>query len=381
MIDKNTSNVVNMLRWLSALLVLVAHSRYLILVNFKDVEIHKNIFLKGLYFVTGFGHEAVVLFFVISGFLVGGISMQRWSIKADYRKYLIDRFSRIYVVLVPALIVGAFFDYFGLNFFNGAELYTNSAKYHTNSLSSVISEKFTLMAFVGNLLMLQGKFTSTFGSNNPLWSLSYEWWYYMLFMLVYSFFKDNKKIWVVPIALIVMIVPVKTVIWGSIWVLGLMVIPVSRIMQGHKYAALVFGLLFLGVMFASRLSHNVDNAVNRESLFVEYLRDAVLGVGCALFLASICTIKREIPFSDLNQKLADFSYSTYLFHFPILIFAVSFLYQNFGVEFQRQPDVYGCIYFVGLSLVIYIFTYVAYLLFEKRTGVLRNRISKMAGLS
>lgn len=36
-------------------------------------------------------------------------------------------------------------------------------------------------ALFGNLFMLQDVLTPTRGSNGPLWSLSYEWWYYCLF--------------------------------------------------------------------------------------------------------------------------------------------------------------------------------------------------------
>ncbi len=66
----------------------------------------KGVFLNLVYFITNLGHEAVVVFFVLSGFLIGGNltdSMRRGSF--DLVRYLIARFTRVYIVYLPALIV------------------------------------------------------------------------------------------------------------------------------------------------------------------------------------------------------------------------------------------------------------------------------------
>lgn len=50
------------------------------------------------------GHEAVVVFFVLSGYLVGGRSLQR-AIEGrfDVPAYWLDRVTRVYVPLIPVL--------------------------------------------------------------------------------------------------------------------------------------------------------------------------------------------------------------------------------------------------------------------------------------
>ena len=108
--NNNFSALLNACRWGAALLVVLGHARHLILIDYNHVE-YKNIFIKGLYFITGLGHEAVVVFFVISGFLVGGLTLRKWSTQISYKDYFAARFSRIYSVLVPALIVGAGLDW------------------------------------------------------------------------------------------------------------------------------------------------------------------------------------------------------------------------------------------------------------------------------
>jgi peptidoglycan/LPS O-acetylase OafA/YrhL len=60
------------------------------------------------------------------------------------------------------------------------------------------------LTLVGNLAMLQdfsygkpGVWVNTFGGNSPLWSLSYEWWFYMLFFPIYKFVKPSRQLWAV----------------------------------------------------------------------------------------------------------------------------------------------------------------------------------------
>ena len=105
--------LLNFLRATAALLVLFGHSRNWYFLKIGVVE-HPSIFLKLFYFVAVLEHEAVVIFFVLSGFLIGGSladSLQRGSF--DLVRYLIARFVRIYIVYVPALILTEAIFWFG----------------------------------------------------------------------------------------------------------------------------------------------------------------------------------------------------------------------------------------------------------------------------
>ena len=67
-----------------------------------------NIFWKAFEFIVGQGHTAVIIFFVLSGYLVGkhvylAFNTGRWS----WREYAIKRLSRLWIVLIPALILTA----------------------------------------------------------------------------------------------------------------------------------------------------------------------------------------------------------------------------------------------------------------------------------
>jgi len=66
----------NIVRWVAALLVVLQHIRFLWFAEYAN-EQNKSSLIKIFYFFTGFGSEAVIVFFVLSGFLVGGGSLTK----------------------------------------------------------------------------------------------------------------------------------------------------------------------------------------------------------------------------------------------------------------------------------------------------------------
>jgi peptidoglycan/LPS O-acetylase OafA/YrhL len=132
----------------------------------------------------GIGDFGVVVFFVLSGFLIGYTTLNRCS-RDDYglRRYLVDRFCRIFVPYLPALVLILLID---------------SAVYAWTDTRTYI-EHYTFKDFAASLLMLQqhpaGLFfdeilgasslkLSTFSSARPLWTVAVEWWLYVSFGLL-----------------------------------------------------------------------------------------------------------------------------------------------------------------------------------------------------
>jgi len=110
-----------------------------------------------------FGQEAVILFFLLSGFVIY-LSAIRNNDK-NFKKYFLKRFVRIYPVLLFTFLLSII-----VALINHAPLDVNDFK-----------------TLAGNFLMLQdeankpGYFVLPFLENRPLWSLGYEWWFYMMF--------------------------------------------------------------------------------------------------------------------------------------------------------------------------------------------------------
>jgi peptidoglycan/LPS O-acetylase OafA/YrhL len=110
----------------------------------------------------------VVIFFMLSGYLICG-ALAKYT---NFAEFFIDRLARIYVTLVPCLVVIAILD--GIAKING--------KYGFDGA-------YDSMTWIGNLLMLQDhplltlgfdrSLLTSFGSARPLWTLAVEWWLYM----------------------------------------------------------------------------------------------------------------------------------------------------------------------------------------------------------
>jgi peptidoglycan/LPS O-acetylase OafA/YrhL len=370
------SSFLNTSRWFAAFLVVIAHIRHLVLLDFKDVE-QKTIFVKGLYFVTGLGHEAVVIFFVISGFLVGALTLSKWQTSGPSPSaYAAARLGRIYTVLVPALLVGLCLDWIGRQWFNSSELYTNAAQYHT-SVHPSISSDMTLQTFVGNLFMMQNILVGTMGSNAPLWSLANEWWYYCIFgFLAAARTGTGRRRYVYALFGfgIAVALPPKLMLWALVWLLGVAAHRWLNARVWRPHPALGMGV-FVVAMVASRLSHSSENTGGEEMLGLEFGRDFLLGVAYVIALVSTSRMAGALTMPKLNFWLADFSYSTYLFHFPALLFLVAAGYQFLGLGFQIQPESGGVIYMTGLTVAVYFYCYAFSRLTESHTNFVRKKIS------
>jgi peptidoglycan/LPS O-acetylase OafA/YrhL len=65
----------DLLRGLAAFLVLAGHLRAYVFQSFPEIDkagAQLSAFVKAFYFATGLGHQAVMIFFALSGFLVLG---------------------------------------------------------------------------------------------------------------------------------------------------------------------------------------------------------------------------------------------------------------------------------------------------------------------
>jgi peptidoglycan/LPS O-acetylase OafA/YrhL len=370
------SAFLNLSRWAAAFLVLIGHVRHLILVDLKSVT-HGSIVIQALYFITGLGHEAVVIFFVISGLLVGGTTIERWSFRsASLSTFAIARVSRIYTVLIPALLIGYALDQIGLHWFNASGLYSYPEQYHTISLEQPASAALSLTTMAGNLLMMQGILTKTLGSNTPLWSLSYEWWYYCLFAATASavFSNGGRRLGFAAAAIFMgVLLPAIILLWGTIWALGIGAHAWTRSRAWRPHPALGFGLFLIAVVI-SRLSHNMSADMGAEPLSATFARDAILAAGFFAAILAASRVTGRIPLARLNEALAEFSYTTYLCHFPAMMFIVAVLFQAFGVGFRVQPTATGMVYFVLLSVAVCLWCFAISRLTERHTEFVRLRL-------
>lgn len=319
-IDAGFSNLLNFCRWMSAFLVVISHVRNMVFPDKGGLDPRDPVSAL-FYGVTGFGHEAVILFFVMSGYLVGGTAL------ADFRAgrfspgaYFIARVSRIYTVFLPALLLVLVLDFTGSALFASSGFYTHPPDLH--SLSFSIVERLDAVTLAGNLAMLQTILVEPFGSDVPLWSLANEWWYYLLFGGALWALKGRSRYRQVLsataiAAVTVLLFPRQISLWFLIWASGAALVGIAP----RRKIPLWFSVpLFLASLGLSRIFHLVQ-AKLPAFLPADFLQDLMVGLGFCLFLLSARqTGGLSLAGKKMNAFLADFSYSVYLFHFPLLIF-------------------------------------------------------------
>lgn len=158
------------IRFISAFVVVISHTSIVFGTNYEGLAQEYQTTMGAMqYVLLRSGAEAVMVFFVLSGFLVGGRTVDKLIEGTfDSKKYVIDRAVRILLPLISALILS----------------------YITNTLLDI---NYSWYDYIGNLFSLQDILVEPV--NDVLWSLSREVWYF-IFMFGISALCVNKYTWV-----------------------------------------------------------------------------------------------------------------------------------------------------------------------------------------
>jgi peptidoglycan/LPS O-acetylase OafA/YrhL len=359
----------DLIRAVAAWAVMWGHLRNVFFVDFKYVQ-HSNPLIKVMYFLTGFGHQSVVIFFVLSGFLISSAVIRRqvsetWS----WLSYGVDRLSRLYVVLIPGLLFGLLFDKAGASLFASTGLYTHSLD---GFGSAIAQNRATLGTFLGNLFFLQTIICPTFGSNGPLWSLANEFWYYVLFPVTLSaglawsnkFFR-RAILFAILAVLLAVFLRSAILIGFLVWMAGYaLVIAYSRFrLTGRSWLTLY--------VVTTSLALSVCLEVARVGGSVALGSDLVLGTAFSLFLFGILQMEfgtQHVHYSHATHLLAGFSYSLYVLHFPLLLFFRAW----WAPSHRWQPDMTHLFYGAIVGAISLGFAWLVSVFTEKQTHFVRD---------
>ncbi len=376
--NSSLSSFLNASRWAAALLVVIGHTRALLFSDFQTIN-EKTLLLQLIYFLTSLGHEAVVFFFVISGFLVGGVTLERWRNSGPrLGDYAVARFSRIYIVLLPALVLGMILDISGVTWLNSSEIYTDARKLDLGSVNSNVNDTLNAKTFIGNALLLNGILTENLGSNGPLWSLAYECWYYAIFacFAAASTGSGARRIFYACAGLaIVKFLPYVILIWGVIWAMGLLSFFWAKSVRWRPAPIVGIGALITTLFLAKLLNFETAFA-GSHNLLAPFARDFIVGTAFSIALVSVSRTTRNPRLPQFHDKLASFSYTLYLMHFPFMLFVVAACFHLFGWPLRAQPSLWTVIYFLAVVAVVYMFCFTISLLTEAHTTRLRSALKK-----
>jgi len=288
----------------------------------------------GIGMILGFGQEAVIVFFLLSGFVIFANERDRLS---PPRGYYLRRIRRIYPPLILAMLISTI-------------IYLDDG---------IFLESFKWQDLIGTLLMVQdissvkpGVIVDPYLVNGPLWSLSYE----MPFYLVFPFAARALSRWPIgthhAIGLlcilsyaVYMLAPNHWALVAAyflIWWIGAMCAQAyldgKTAARGMIFsAAYLFGLCALAAVDVWRVGYKGLGVY--PFLPLRHFVAAELFLLTALLLWRWLAIDVPARLQAAIAFLASISYGLYIFHYPIM------------VEWRRMTSSTWGLVFAGILLV------------------------------
>lgn len=339
------------MRFMAAFLVVIRHARMASFAVYHSL-VGKNFFSLLLFAATKWGPDAVVFFFVLSGFLVGGRTLERI---ADGRfrpaHYAVDRVVRIMLPLVPALALTAVID-------------------------AATRGGFNVVNLLGNIVSLQGVLVHPFGGNLPLWSLAYEWWFYVLAWAI-GIAAARRSLQFQSAGLLVATAAVFTALsalYLFCWLIG--AFAYVRRARAPSLPVLLFSLALCLVGLAGGQAHCSFFPMSARAYFpTGRISIIILATGLALLIQqAVCAVPRKlflVKLDVIGTRLAASSYSLYLSHFPVLQLMVWL-----GVKKARHVGPASIGIYLSLIAMCLIVSWFLYLLFERHTNFFRQMIKE-----
>jgi peptidoglycan/LPS O-acetylase OafA/YrhL len=256
-----------------------------------------------------YGRTGVLVFFVLSGFVIAWVTETR---EHSFEDYALSRVARLYSVIIPAFILTAVLNRLGSEI--DPRLYT--AEWGHTAAHPWIG--FLLSAvFLGEswtLTMLPGR-------NVPFWSLNYEAWYYALFGLA-TFLRGRRRMLALGTA--ALLAGPKVLLLFPIWLMGL---------GAWRWRAGLTRRWGAPLVFVSLGGFIVLEALGGQQLFWHpgthwlppgySVYDYIIGALASLLIIGLANAPLPVPGIRLEcviRWLAGTTFGLYLLHFPMLNF-------------------------------------------------------------
>lgn len=260
----------------------------------------------GFLWPTGaYGDTCVVVFFVLSGFVIAYVTDHKEN-KASI--YASNRIARLWSVVIPALALTFVIDYFGVRM--APELYIGQPWFAADHPA---------LRYLASFFMLQEAWHISYtpGINAPFWSLSYEAFYYLAFGLM-TFHKGRGK-WLAMLAVFLVGGPLVLLLF-PIWMLGVFAYRQSKTWTLSAPAAWA---AFLGGSVLLLLSPHLRGAMDWSFMGQDVLGRYIDAVAFVLHLAgAYCLLAGKAPLparlGRTIKRVASTTFVLYLFHRPLL---------------------------------------------------------------
>ncbi len=369
------SSDLDAIRGVAALAVLVYHVRYRFFLDYGDALVRGPL-ASAFYVLTSFGHDAVMVFFVLSGYLISSsVFRDRRRGTWSWKVYSLNRLTRLYAVLVPGLALTLAWDGLGLALHGPHPIYTGAARpwYHD---FFPVAARLGWEDLAANALFLQTIVAPPLGSNEPLWSLSYEFWYYVALPLGLAALSGG---WAKRAADVTGACAIAWLVGGAIrayfpvWLLGtaLCLLPRVGALQRpwHPLARLSVVAVFMAAVVATHVPQ-LRVLVGGSQLAADYVTGVSFAV-CLWLLLHNAAHATSSWYTRSAAVLAGCSYTLYVAHMPVLVF----LRATFVPDRPWEPEPAAFALAVVLSLAVFGYAWALARATEARTDLLKRAIA------
>ncbi len=299
-----------------------------------------------------FGQEAVILFFLLSGFVVAASVGGRHFVVRDYIE---KRVVRIYPLFLFSLLISFLL---------------------CSHLPAKIELHTDLKTLVGNLLMWQdlsnkpGNRVSVYAGNDPLWSLSYEFWFYALYIGYVKFqahFRLDARSMFYSVVLVSALAwlcylrynshAFLVITYFSIWCLGvyshdLYAFGTGLRLRNYAPVMLVFSGLTLLILIP------VFNYYRRSIPLIPILYPTLVARHFVFALVAILTGLAWYRTGLIGYRFilapfaffAPFSYALYVLHFPFIFLHFPLIQSLGGTILVKLALIFSVAYFSDMYL-------------------------------
>jgi len=329
-ISKSESRFFYLLRGGSAILVLLGHIyQLLIQPNFSN-----GILTHIIYSISGL---AVIVFFYLSGLMIT-LSIYRNTSNYDFKhfdlkKYSLDRLIRLYPPLIASsiivMIVYSLSVIFNISIEKGVTGYLSREGF-------VIDDGFyASFLFMQNILR---NALHTPEMNGPLWSLSHEFWFYVLAACITCVITRKGKIRLTALAIFVvffvsMLLIGNTVMFFmgfGVWILGAFTAILRQNITIKNFISYrVMSVLFFVIYIYCEVS---------SSTKLTYYSKYVFAIAFFFYILGYIASHKQNPPNILSksiEKSSAFSYTLYVIHWPILMLIYGVLCEYLYADLSR----------------------------------------------
>ncbi|MFC4100406.1 acyltransferase family protein [Paenibacillus xanthanilyticus] len=330
------------IRGIAALTVLLGHFASSILIfctctNTTGNEDHVilNLFKYTPLSFFGAGHEAVILFFLLSGFVLSLPFFKQTN--TGYGQYLIRRICRIYIPFAIALLFAVV-----MYFISSPSVITHMSSWFNGQWDMPIDVKDVLAAlgFIGVF--------DTDKINPPIWSLVHEMRISIIFPFLMFVLVRWRTLFSVALACALSVLGIAatsvlnpsslvnmyiTIHYAAIFMVGALLAKhmseISRFIRGKSRIVKVI-MLLIGFLL-----YNFKTVLPNWSLIHNYLfNEWAITIGGSIYISiafGSITLERVLLLSPI-QFLGKISYSLYLYHMVVLLSLTHLLHGWMNIE-------------------------------------------------